>query len=357
MSFNGKRPPLRISSKKRKRPKIATSKVTKEGTITTTSTSSFGVPSILSGDIPIGRATSSISINKTDLSNTYEPNEKESTFGEETDAFDYEVPSDIILAIRSLKQRHSYATCDLFYSHDAIKFVLKPMLNATLFTYSNDSKTDQFASAMASTGFDQELEKLCKSGEIRMLQLQGMNGEEDEAVFEMEDYLRGVQDVITHPDRSQHDQKVIDLFSHIVKKFHLTHVSGKDLVREMAEQNNKSNDAEYLLNEDKWIDCLINYQLLLPRRLGAVGASKGWESYWLVLPKLGQSASFITEGRRRMVLRLKRAPNNELRRGSLEQYAKGGMAGPFHVRDLLARGIVKRKVTANGEFVKLLANV
>jgi hypothetical protein len=349
MSYLGKRPPLKISSKKRKRPKIATSKVTKR-TITSTSTAtggSCGVPSILSGDIPIGREILSQSKTRTNQSNEEEPDAL---------LFDYEVPSDIILAIRSLKQRHSHATCDLYHSYNAAQFVLKPMLNATLFTSSNDSKTNQVASAMASTGFDQELEKLCRSGDIRMLQLQGMNGEDDEAIFEMEDYLRGVQDVRIHSDRSQHDQKVIDLFTSVVKQFHLTHVSGKDLVNAMEEHNNKRNDDEYLLNADEWIDHLINYQLLLPRRLSTSHASNCRESYWLVLPKIGQSASFITEGRRRMVLRLKRAPNNEIKRSSLEQYAKGGMAGPFHVRDLLARGLAKRKLTANGEFVKLVAN-
>mmetsp|Transcript_13408 Transcript_13408/g.20126 ORF Transcript_13408/g.20126 Transcript_13408/m.20126 type:complete len:350 (+) Transcript_13408:137-1186(+) len=348
MSFNAERPLLKISSKKRKRPKVAKSKVVP--TPTTGATCS-GIPSILSGDIPMATATRAHSSNSDAIV------DRQASHGDDCGAFDFEVPSDIIVAIRSLKQRHSYGTCNLYHSHDPIPFVLKAMLNATLYTTSNDSSANQVASAIASTGFDQELEKLCLSGEIRLIQVHGLNGEEDEAVFEMEDYLRGLQDAKILADTSVQDQRVIGLFSSVVKRFHLTHAPGKDLVRAMGEQNQNSSDDEYLLNEDKWIDVLISHQLLLPRRLNVSGvAHKGRESFWFVLPKLGKSAAFIKEGRRRMVLKLKRAPNHEIKRSSLEQNARGGMAGPFHVRDLLARGIVKRKVTANGEFVKLLMN-
>jgi hypothetical protein len=349
MSLNAERPPLKISCKKRKRPKVATSKVV---STPTTGTTCSGIPSILSGHIPMVTATRAHSSNSDAMSDRRALND------DDDGAFDFEVPSDIIVAIRSLKQRHSYGTCDLYHSHDPILFVLKAMLNATLLVTSDDSSANQVASAIASTGFDQELEILCRSGEIRLIQVHGLNGEEDEAVFEMDDYLRGLQDAKIHTDASVKDQRVIGLFSSVVKRFHLTHVPGKYLVRAMGEeQNQNSSDDKYLLNEDDWIDVLIRHQLLLPRRLNVSGvAHKGRESFWFVLPKLGKSAAFIKEGRRRMVLKLKRAPNYEIKRSNLEQNARGGMAGPFHVRDLLARGIVKRKVTANGEFVKLLMN-
>ena len=57
-----------------------------------------------------------------------------------------------------------------------------------------------------------------------------------------------------------------------------------------------------------------------------------------------------------MTLKLKRAPNREMKRTSLEIYARGGMAGPFHVRDLLASGVAKLRNTANGNFIKLLGD-
>jgi len=325
-----KRQPLKISTRKRKRP--ATS-------------SASGVPSILNR-IPVPLASTHQSTTATQETND--------DFLDEDSSSSFELPSDIILAIASLNQRHSYATCELTNpDSEPIQFVLKLMLNATLFTSSNNAENDQIASSIASTGFDIELNRLCAAGEIKLIQLQGMNGEEDTAVFEMKDYLTGVGDVKMHQDRSDHDQKVIDLFTSCVKEFNGTFVAHREL-QEAMEYKNRRND-EYLLNNDKWIDQLISAQLLLPRRrMGATSVSSAHASYWFVLPKLGHAASFITEGRRRMVMKLKRAPYRELKRNSLETSARGGMAGPFHVRDLLARGVARVKNTANGQFVKLV---
>ena len=358
-----------------------------------------------------------------------------------------ELPSDIILAIRSLLQRHSYATCPLITSASAItqqilepvKFVLKPMINQVLHTSSvnvnancrisvskseskNIMNSEQRASAAASTGFHEEIHQLCLSNQIKLLQLQGLDGEEDEAVLEMNDYVRAVESVLSDlklklvhnvkgnegnvgkgdgdgnwsaAKRLNHNQgqgqdqdhKVVDLFLSYLKEsinatstsiantmdrssstignvtlFQNTHVLLRDLERALRRQNRKNEDADYLLSSQaKWIDTLVHHQLLLPRNLGLSTGGTGSASFlkhatfWFTIPRLGQAASTIAEGRRRMVNRLKRAPNREMKRKRLETTAsKDGMMGPFHVRDLIARDVVKLKITANGQFLKLV---
>ena len=147
-----------------------------------------------------------------------------------------------------------------------------------------------------------------------------------------------------------------------VPLFQNTHVLLRDLERALRRQNRKNEDADYLLSSQaKWIDTLVHHQLLLPRNLGLSTGGTGSASFlkhatfWFTIPKLGQAASTIAEGRRRMVNRLKRAPNREMKRKKLETTAsKDGMMGPFHVRDLIARDVVKLKITANGQFLKLV---
>ena len=81
-------------------------------------------------------------------------------------------------------------------------------------------------------------------------------------------------------------------------------------------------------------------------------------TYWFTLPGMGRAASLIGEGRNRMVQRLRRVKYSELKRRTLEMSGcnkKGmGMGGPFHVRDLVARGVVALRDTANGQFVRLV---
>jgi len=274
-----------------------------------------------------------------------------------------DLPSDAILALRSLFQRHSYATCECQPNNsDELKFVLKPMLNSALHTTSNNDEANQIASAMESTGFHQELNRLCAAGEIKMMQLQGMNGEEDQSIMEMNEYLRGVINVMMQPNLSDYDRNVVQLFltcqsgkAH-ARVFQGTYVMGHELQQGLERTNRKNN--EYLLKEEEWLDTLIKLQVLLPRRPMGAGAviSKSHASYWFILPGMGHAAALITEGRRRMVLKLKRAPNREIKRHSLEVSARGGMKGPFHVRDLLARGVVRLKNTANGQFIKLISD-
>ncbi len=365
-----KRDPIKITTRKRKRQK------SNHGVRQVSSSASAigsSVPSILS-KIPV--ELSSIAHDNTGTKATGQIARGEDTFDVNADSFiddtELELPCDMILAMESLKQRYSCGTCDMMdASSQPITFVTRSILNSTLRVSSIDEQTDQITSSLASTGFDVELKRLCTNGEIKLIQLQGLNGEEDVAVFRMDDYVKGVQDAAMNLSSSssssstttitatseQQQMKVVNLFLSCVKDFTSTFVLGEELQRAMQRRNRKN--KEYILNEDRWIDVLITAQLLLPRRQlsGSMSASNKYASYWFTLPKLGQSASLVAEGRRRMLLKLKRAPNKELKRNSLETNARGGMAGTFHVRDLLARGIVNVISTANGQFIRLVTDV
>ncbi len=348
------RQPIKIKTRKRKRP--ASSKVTE-----TKGISENEVPSILA---------KALMPPQKEVENPTKSKHSDDDF-EDMNEIDIEaicdLPSDIVLAIRSLIQQHSYATIECGCEDEAsnnsgIKFVLKPMIRSALYTnISSDDgeQVSQIKSAMASTGFYKDLNSLCSEGKIKILQMQGMNGEEDECIMEMNEYLRAVRNVLSKSDLSQHDKSVLQLFlSCQTEKNHSslfrgTCVMGQEL-QQALERINRKNE-EYLLKEDQWIDTLVNLQFLLPRRpMGAVSTMlKSHASYWFTLPGMGIAAALITEGRRRMRLRLQRAPNREIKRNSLEMNARGGMMGPFHVRDLLARNVVKLKETANGQFIKL----
>ena len=481
-----KRQPIKIiTRKRRKRPRggfigaasasLSVSMSTHSAEISSTrhadrvrnisSTRSDGIPTILTSShhhIPPNDGTNASVPNGTQVGKTGVKNGRDNEAQQDEmellemgiDVDSIELPSDIILAIRSLLQRHSYATCPLITTCSAntitqqiqepVKFVLKPMINQVLHTSSvnanvnvncrisvskseskNIMNSEQRASAAASTGFHEEIHQLCLSNQIKLLQLQGLDGEEDEAVLEMNDYVRAVESVLSdlklklvhnvkgnegyvgksdgdgdgnwsaakrlnqnqNQDQDQ-DHKVVDLFLSYLKEsihatstsianttdrssstvgsvtllFQNTHVLLRDLERALRRQNRKNEDADYLLSSQaKWIDTLVHHQLLLPRNLGLSTGGTGSASFlkhatfWFTIPKLGQAASTIAEGRRRMVNRLKRAPNREMKRKTLETTAsKDGMMGPFHVRDLIARDVVKLKITANGQFLKLV---
>jgi len=439
------------------------------------------------------------------------------------DGNDLAFASDIILALTSLYNRHSYATCDCISDVNVngdvngngsagngsagsgggseLKFTLRPMLNAALTitdstgrnsssrsgsghgrgrecgrergrsmngsyeagstgnrtgnSIGNISTLDQMASSLASTGFELDLQTSCRKGEVKIVQLQGLDGnsnshnnntssststststsgdglgeEANMAIFQMGDYIRGIEDVKwsklpleveaeaeaeANKVQVQEQVQLIDLFLECIweknnitsnqstlthpdstKRMRMVSISSiftgtfcreQELIKAMQRRNNqraragkkdKPKNHNYdvgdeedeegascsyvLLHPDKWINELIAVQLLLPRRLAGGGGTAGkmnskYASYWFTLPKLGPAAKRIQEGRRRMINRLQRARpyGYELKRSKLELNASpGGMMGPFHVRDLLARGVVVVKETPNGQFIKL----
>ena len=88
------------------------------------------------------------------------------------------------------------------------------------------------------------------------------------------------------------------------------------------------------------------------------------------LPKMGIAAKGIMEGRKKMMNKIQRSYNKEMRRSKLENFrflvGKGNsgdtnwnkrplhcMTGGFYVRDLLARDVVKIVHQPSGDFIRL----
>ena len=122
------------------------------------------------------------------------------------------LPCDILLALRSLVRRGAAAVCPPGDSRDegaatAFAFVLLPMLRAALlstvpsapsvsFSASAD-ETNRLLEVGAATGSAEELSRLRRAGNVRVLRLHGTRaegGEEDLAAMESPDYCRAVRD-------------------------------------------------------------------------------------------------------------------------------------------------------------------
>lgn len=263
-----------------------------------------------------------------------------------------ELPSDVLLAFDSLCQRYSYATCSLNHStqyDEELKFIMRSMLSHCLWTKSSNEDQNRIASSVATTDFHIEVERLCRNSEIKLIQLHGLDGEDDVAVFRMEDYIRGVNDALIGMEEEA--RRIGQLYLTCLKQFHDTFVEADDLLRAMKKNNLEREN--YILHSEKWISELVHLKLLLPRKRDVCTISTS-TCFWFHLPNLSTSAKLVAEGRKRMLQRLKRAPNQELKRSTLETSAKGGFMGPFHVRDLLAKGLVRVKDTANGQFIRII---
>ena len=329
---------------------------------------------------------------------------------------------DIVMAIQSINICNSAAVCQLMNGNkktdlhqnkrDFITFVLKPMikyaLNSTSLTPNN--KTDQVASAYISTGFNIDLEKLESEHQIRLIQLHGLtdelsNDDENVAVLLMNDYVDAVYDAATSPHNANNDvgssqeaienkenenQLIIKLFldciyhhgcnGMFVTKSKLLS-SLKSAWNQHKEENisfssslTTSSDSRQtckikVCQAEKWIQILVHIQLLLPRVTNN-SQTKCTTSFWYTLPKMGIAAKGIMEGRKKMMNKIQRSYNKEMRRSKLENFrflvGKGNsgdtnwnkrplhcMTGGFYVRDLLARDVVKIVHQPSGDFIRL----
>ena len=256
------------------------------------------------------------------------------------------------------------------------------MLHASLLSTSEDGHGDQAASAMASTGVNVDLEKDCKRCQIRKLQLHGtQERDRDIAVLEYEDFVRGVWDAIPvstlleqiHTDEIQNCSTVhrlIEVYLICCKERTNTHIRDVDITNSLEdahmEVNNRENASKaedpsgetdssshhlgYLkMTTQNIIDKLVSMKLLLPRLSSSMERSN---SYWFTLPSLSAASRDLCRGRTQTLAKIKRSYHKEVKRTSLET-GKSDMPGPFLVGDLLARGEIKTKVTASGQFIKL----
>ena len=293
-----------------------------------------------------------------------------------------ELPSDLVFTIRALSQRH--ATGFLYLTNpnrQSIPILLVPMLHASLLSTSEDGYGDQAASAMASTGVTIGLEKDCQRCQLRKLQLHGTKERDrDIAVLEYKDFVRGVWDAAPVSTETKDDEihsfgsmhMLIEVYLVCCKEHTNTHILEVDLIDSIEDallmklnSQKKTSKADAPLGKikslnDKWagsktktqnlIDKLVSMKLLLPRLSSSMERSSN--SYWFTLPSLNTASRDVCKGRAQVLGKIKRSYNKEIKRTSLET-GKSDMPGPFLVGDLLARGEIKTKETASGQFIKL----
>jgi len=349
------------------------------------------------------------------------------------------LPCDTLLALRSMVSKNSAAVCPLVNNnssnnnqlsgyHNAtaapngLPFVLKPMLHhALLSTVSSSTsggsdytasignttsstnddnviqETNRTLSAGAATGVNVELEELRQSNVVRLIQLHGTgDAESDLAVMETAAYEHGVRDAFA---ASSKDRKgcvglhpySIDLCTWFIS--FLPRWTGKFVRHEairlaLLDDDDTSTAASGLRlpapcrDLSKLIHHLIGIGLLLPRNAGSTSVRQSDTSYWFTLPCMGVAAKSIADGRKRVLVKLKRSNYGEVRRAALEvgtlpsskragasqslvrsDGAGGGGSGgsgggigmpaAFHIRDLLSRGEVRIRDTPAGQFIRI----
>ena len=290
-----------------------------------------------------------------------------------------EVPSDTVLTMRALAQRHATGILRLVSPGcQPIPFLLLPMLQSSLLSTSEDGQGDQKASAMASTGVSVDLERDCNKYQIRKLQLHGtQDKDQDVAVLEYDDFTRCVWDALpistvplegdTFASSTEGDlSRLIELFLICCKEHTNTYIRDVDLtnsleaaymkINKLDKASGKSDlsshlgDEELRMKSHSWIDKLISMQLLIPRLSSSIGTAK---SYWFTLPSLGAASRELCQCRTQMLVKIRRSSQKEIKRMKLEA-SNTVMPGPFLVTDLLARGVVKLKETPSGQFVKII---
>ena len=307
-----------------------------------------------------------------------------------------------------------------------ITFVLKPMIKAVLnhtMSSKNNKRSRQIASEYISTEFNIDLEKLDLEHKIRLIQLHGMtndddnskkkkqttknnshyfstNDDENVAVLLFNDYVMAVNDAALFALQQQQEkinssststnynddydnnnninvQVIVKLFLDCIYNHgcHGRFVSVTKLEKSLKSawiKNNHDQQQQSLSSTftpikcepEKWIEILVQIQLLLPR-LVHNSQTSCTTSYWYTLPNMGMAAKIISEGRKKMIHHILRSYHKEVKRNVLEKInfhlRRSGpcgkqiscMTSSFHVRDLLARDVVKLVHRPSGDFIRL----
>mmetsp|Transcript_4475 Transcript_4475/g.6565 ORF Transcript_4475/g.6565 Transcript_4475/m.6565 type:complete len:376 (+) Transcript_4475:394-1521(+) len=276
---------------------------------------------------------------------------------------------------------------------------------------------NHLSSAYIATELDVDLNQLDSENKIRMIQLHGItmvkttgktdndggnknsykdnetiDNDQNIAILFMKDYIDGIYDaqsadaavqcsssnndirLETKHDNSHRNEFIMKLFidcvqHHGCKGLYVTKnklcsafesalMKYKNEVSTTIQATSKTIDAKQKINNyvhqyecqpEQWIDYLIHIQLLLPRSS---------TSYFFTLPKMGMAARAIMGGRTKIVRRIQRSYNKEIRRKTLEQMTinlngkkLSCMTGSFHVRDLIVGGVLKTVKRPSGEFI------
>merc|ERR1712232_1005592 len=102
------------------------------------------------------------------------------------------------------------------------------------------------------------------------------------------------------------------------------------------------------------VEYLLSIGVLLPK-MGSLDVHAE-PHYYFSLPTLGKSANQILEGRKALLLKLKRSYTKELSQDALDRCLFSDLLPtPFHMRDVLSKGLVVTKKSPSGKvFIKLV---
>ena len=328
-----------------------------------------------------------------------------------------------------LKPMIQHALNSTSMNHKNYPYTTSTTSTTTAAAAARTEKNNLIASAYISTEFNLELEQLDDDNQIRLIQLHGGsgtsdnddddNGNENEniAIFFMNDYVRAVYNAAQYGSSTssssscsnvQNDKEetemmlfkqnetIVQLFLHcihhhgcngrFIKKSKIQEVlrlSWKEMKQQSQTQQSQLQLQQHTnvfeeCQPDQWIDMLIHLQLLLPRTINNNNLCSSTSSFWYSLPKMGIAAKSILQGRKKLIQKITRSYNKELKQSTLENNfnntssnnnsssrEKSGywleekrkklprMTGAFHVRDILARNIAKVEYRASGAYIRL----
>jgi len=310
--------------------------------------------------------------------------EKNSTYFDNDHAFEDEVvwedilPCDALLAVRALVQKHQHGVVG---SHN-IPFVLRHVVHSVMM--GNDEQD-----VGASTTIARELEELCHENKIRMVRLSttdpfaGGSQAQDVAVFETDVFVSEVKRILlSNMNYIHHDERndgrtdraatgfdqtydwcdLSDRFVHALGMIRDMYVRETELIQFMTSLSgtyDQRTKHTKLFDARKAIDALVFAGLLLPKREShslALGGPLPNAIYYFILPGMGEAGRSINNGRKEMLLRVKRSMYKEIKLTTLEStHLRTSSFSPmFHVRDLVSSGKLVLTRMPSGVFVRLV---
>lgn len=332
-----------------------------------------------------------------------------------TEAFS-DLPCDTKLAFQSLVQSHTCAYCTTYDSTSTksiafFPFVLRNMLYDLLTHYSNNNDVNKFHQKRRTQAtINDEITNLQKENKIRLLKLNlppinkknssSSNNKEDVGVMETSAYIQALNNAFQY---TMTDQNWATFFSNsqnnvynsssnvedknIQKRIHVSSCKRiqEIFLKEIVPQNTGISITHTSLLQSKKlstsdIDYLVKTRILLPSSSSDHHHHnhKQTSSYWFILPTLGEASKKIHEGRRRVLEAIRKSRFKEVTLKTIEdnyfsfldkksnngdkttsiwknkRQELGTFTALFHVKDLMAKGIIQSKMKAYGEFYGLV---
>ena len=234
---------------------------------------------------------------------------------------------DTELAIESLKQR------DLCMVLPHSRLVLRHMVDYVL----------DHGKGSARSRIEGELGILIAQNKIRRFQLLA----DDIGIMSSDEYLIEASHVLN-------ETHVFQIFVEILNRFQTLSANHEDLLAHIQDiSQRRINVHQSRINSSELVERLVTSNLLKPRR---DKQSNHVLAYWFALPNTDKLMKWLVEGRKEILLKIKRSLHKEVARLSIENQSmkSSDLGGVFHIRDLLAKEVIYIKNTASSDFVNIV---